>query len=65
MARENDLVVVSDEIYGHIFYGGAGEGPGGARAPGLFDLDPALLDPARSVVVSGMSKAWVRVAVAI
>ena len=43
---------------GHIFYGGAGEGPGGARAPGLFDLDPALLDPARSVVVSGMSKAW-------
>lgn len=48
-ARERDVWVISDEIYGRICYVGD-------RAPGLLDLDPAPLDHA--VIIDGTSKTF-------
>ena len=47
-AKQNDIAVISDEIYQRIYYG---EG----SAPGLMDLSPEALG--RFVVVNGASKA--------
>jgi len=48
-AAERGIWVISDEIYRRIHQGGG-------LAPGLLDLDPALLE--RAVVVDGASKAF-------
>jgi aspartate aminotransferase len=48
-AADREIWVISDEIYRRIHQGGA-------LAPGLLDLDPALLG--RTVVVDGASKAF-------
>jgi aspartate aminotransferase len=48
-AHERELWIISDEIYGRLFYDGE-------RAPSILDLDPALLD--RAVLVDGASKAF-------
>jgi aspartate aminotransferase len=48
-AAERGVWVISDEIYRRIYRGGG-------LAPGLLDLDPALLE--RTIVVDGASKAF-------
>ncbi|HEX7119560.1 MAG TPA: pyridoxal phosphate-dependent aminotransferase [Longimicrobiales bacterium] len=49
-AAEREVWVLSDEIYSRIHFNGD------APAPGLLDLDPALLE--RAVVIDGASKAF-------
>jgi aspartate aminotransferase len=48
-AAEREIWVISDEIYRRIYRGSG-------LAPGLLDLDPALLE--RAIVVDGASKAF-------
>lgn len=48
-AKDRGVWLVSDEIYGSIYYGDQG-----GRAPGLLDLDPS--DLGRFVLVDGLSK---------
>ncbi len=47
--RRHDLVVVSDDIYQHLVYGGA-------RFTGLLEVAPDLRD--RTVIVNGVSKTY-------
>jgi len=51
-AADRHVWVITDEIYNRLWH----DGPEGGRAPGLLDLDPALLD--RAVVVDGVSKTY-------
>jgi aspartate aminotransferase len=48
-AAEREIWVISDEIYGRLYYQGG-------YAPGILDLDPSLLG--RTVLVDGASKAF-------
>ncbi len=52
-ARERDIWLISDEIYRWIVFNPEGED---ASAPGLMDLDPAVVGP--HVVVDGVSKSF-------
>jgi len=47
-AKERGIWLLSDEIYGHIYYGE------GRRAPGVLDLSPDVLGP--YVLLDGFSK---------
>jgi aspartate aminotransferase len=49
VAREHDLIIIADEIYEDLVYGGR-------RHQSFYDLEPWL--PERTVVVSGFSKSY-------
>lgn len=53
-AREHNVVIISDEIYRHIYFGEGAEA--GRPAPGLLELPPDETGP--FVVVDGVSKAF-------
>ncbi len=53
VAARRGVLVLSDEVYGQIYFGGQEEGE---RAPSLFDC-PGV-DPEFAAVVSGVSKAY-------